>query len=81
MKPAKFKDSNIVLAKDQPEYEPLPALILQGREGIVVTCWKLSFWERLVVLFTGRIWCQQMTFKQGFQPQLPSVTQPFKLQT
>jgi len=25
-------------------------------EGLIVFCWKLNFFERLQVLFTGRVW-------------------------
>jgi hypothetical protein len=24
--------------------------------GEIISCWKASFWERLVVLFKGRVW-------------------------
>ena len=30
MKPIEFKDQNVVYAKDQPEYLPLPALRIDG---------------------------------------------------
>lgn len=40
MKPKEFKGQNIVFAKDQPEYQPLPALRMP--DGEVITCWGLS---------------------------------------
>ena len=55
MKPVKFKHQNVVFAEDQPEYQPLPALKINSLEGFVITCWKLSFRERLRILFLGRI--------------------------
>ena len=74
MKPIKFKWSNIVFAENQPEYLPLPAF--KDPSGTVVTCWKLTFRERLKVLFYGRLYFQQLTFNYALQPQLPSVENP-----
>lgn len=54
MKPIKFKHQNITFAENQPEYGSLPALKLDTPEGHVITCWKLSFKERLRILFFGR---------------------------
>lgn len=71
-----FKQFEKVLAKDQPEYLPLPVLQV---DNFTISRWKLSFWERLVVLFTGNLYLQQMNFQQPLQPQLPSVF-PLKVQ-
>lgn len=69
MKPTDFKGSNVVFAKDQPEYQPLPAFIdAEDRDGTVVMCWKMTFWERLRILFTGRIWISVLTFRSPLQP-------------
>lgn len=73
MKPIKFKGHNIIIAKDQKEYLPLPAHVTFSKEGEVVSCWRLSLWERLVVLVTGRLWFSQWSFRNPLQPQLPSV--------
>jgi len=75
MKPTDFSESNIVFAKDQPQYLPLPADITD--DGIAITCWTLTWRERLIILFTGRIWLKQMTFNKPLQPQLLSVECPF----
>ena len=74
MKPVKFKQQNCVCAENQPEYIPLPAY--KSKEGIVTTCWKLSFVERIKVLFRGNIWWQTMTFNKPLQPQRPNVQNP-----
>lgn len=74
MKPIEFKEQTHILAKDQPEYQPLPVLI--EADGCMTSCWKLSIWERLKLLFTGRLWLMQLTFHQPLQPQLPSVNNP-----
>jgi len=66
MKPVKFKGFNVEFAKDQPEYQTLPAY--KSEEGIVVSCWKLSFQERLRVLFFGNIWLSLMSFNKPLTP-------------
>jgi len=73
MKPIEFKDRNVVFAKDQTEYEPLPALRLNTPEGEVISCWKMSFKERIKVLFTGRIWLSLMSFNKPLTPSYLSV--------
>jgi len=67
----KFKECNIVYAEDQPEYLPLPAH--KTDDGVVTSCWGLSFWERLKVAVTGRIFLQVLTFNQPLQPLMMSV--------
>ena len=71
MKIVKFKECNVVYAEDQEEYLPLPAHRTQS--GAVTCCWKLSFTERLLVLFTGKIFLTVLTFNHPLQPQLASV--------
>lgn len=72
MKAVEFNGHNVVYAKDQPEYLPLPAH--RSKEGEVTTCWELSFLERLKVLWTGRVYLTQLTFNEPLQPVRMSVT-------
>ncbi len=74
MTPIKFASTNTVWAKDQPEYLPLPAH--NGADGVVTTCWKLNLRDRLKMLFTGRLWLQQLAFGNPLQPQKPSADRP-----
>ncbi len=75
MKPVYFAGHNFVFAEHQPEYIPLPAYRVPNDPTFrVVFCWKLSFLERLKVLFTGVIWHQVLTFNKPLQPQLLQVT-------
>ena len=56
MSPIEFKQQNIVFtapAGMEDKVEQLPAF--RG-EGQVISCWHLSFWDRLKLLFTGRLW-------------------------
>jgi hypothetical protein len=70
MKPIEFKYQNVVFAKDQPEYQPLPALRIEGPEGHVISCWRMSFKERVKVLFTGVVWLNLMSFNKPLTPSL-----------
>lgn len=76
MKPIKFKACNALYGAGQKEYLPLPACKVKSREGLVITCWELSFWERLKVYVTGRIWLSVLTFNSPLQPVLISSHTP-----
>jgi hypothetical protein len=56
MKLLHFPEVNVVVAKDQPQYRPLPAYRSESPEGRLCCCWQLSWRERLYLLFTGQIW-------------------------
>jgi len=73
MKPINFKNQNVVFAKNQPEYQPLPALMIDNKHGEVISCWDLSFSERLRVLFTGKIWLSLLSFNQPLMPSFLST--------
>jgi hypothetical protein len=73
MRPTTFKHQNTIFAKDQPQYQQLPALLLEGPEGHVISCWKLSFKERIQVLLFGRIWSSLMTFNKPLTPSYLTV--------
>lgn len=74
MKPISFREQNIVIAKDQPEYIPIPAL--KDARGMVTMCWQFSWWERVQMLFTGKLWHQVMTFNAPLQPIKLSLDKP-----
>ncbi len=73
MKAIKFKHSNVIFAKDQPEYQPLPALKIDSPQGEVISCWKMNWRERLKVLITGKVWLSLMSFKKPLTPSYLSV--------
>lgn len=73
MRPTTFKHQNTIFAKDQPQYQQLPALLLEGPEGHVISCWKLSFKERIQVLLFGRVWSSLMTFNKPLTPSYLTV--------
>lgn len=69
-----FPEVNVTYAKERPEYRPLPAH--RQSDGTMTCCWKLTFWQRVRILFTGRLWHCVMTFNKPLQPQLLLVTKP-----
>ena len=75
MDPIKFPEANREIAKNQPQYRPMHVYIDPGPEGIVVSCWKLNWWERIQVLLTGKIWQSMFCFHE---PVTPSKVCAFK---
>lgn len=73
MRAIKFKDANINFAESQDEYTTLPALRIGDKCDTIVTCWKLSFWERIKILFTGVFWMSEMNFGKPLTPRFFSV--------
>lgn len=73
MKPVNFKHQNVVFAKYQPEYQPLPALKLDTPQGEVISCWQMSFKERIKVLFTGKVWLSFCSFNKPLTPSYMST--------
>jgi hypothetical protein len=66
MNPVEFKGQNVIFAKDQPEYNPLPALKLE--DGMVITCWELSDEEINQLVKSKRLFISMLTFNQPLQP-------------
>lgn len=75
MSPIEFPEQTQVWAKDQPPYLPLPAYT---NERETISCWRLTWAERIRVLLSGRLWLRQMNFGQALQPQAPSIASPFR---
>ena len=74
MRPIEFPEQTLVWAKDQPEYEPLPAYT---DDVETVSLWRLTWRERFKVLVTGKLWLRQCNFGGPLQPQLPTVDSPW----
>ena len=76
MKPVKFKGMNCVYAEHQKEYLPLPAYKHNDSIKCVSACWYLNIWERIIVLFLGRIYTTLPTFGHPLTPQKLSIKNP-----
>lgn len=64
----------VVYAKDQPEYLPLPAI--RQSDGCIVTRWQMTWRERIKALLTGSVYLEVLTFNQRLQPVKISVDVP-----
>ena len=67
MKPIEFKGQNLIIAKDQPEYNNLPAFH-DSKTGTVVFCYKLTPDERIEMMNNGLVWVRLLTFNNPMQP-------------
>ncbi len=74
MTPIEFPQQTMVWAKNQPPYLPLPAYVDKEQ---TITCWRLTWRERMQMFLFGRLWLRQLNFSQALQPQAPSVQSPF----
>ena len=70
MKPIEFEEQNVIYAKDQPQYQPLPAL---KENDTTITCWELSEEDKKILNETGVVWLSQMNFGSPLQPVLMTV--------
>ncbi|WP_372934960.1 hypothetical protein [Mariniphaga sediminis] len=77
MKALKFPEVNVMLAKDQPEYETLPVHVDITDKTVPATmCFELSEEEKNQVAETGQLWFTQLTFGGHFQPIRMSILKP-----
>lgn len=76
MHPIDFPEGKHIFAEHQPEYQRLPTAVSAHTDGCTASCWKLTWRERLRLLFTGRLWIEQLTFHRPLQPIRPSVDKP-----
>jgi len=72
-----FPEQTVVIAKNQPEYLPLPAhRFANDPQGRIAFCWRMTWRERLRVLWTGILWHEVLTFDRPLQPQRLSTDKP-----
>lgn len=69
-----FNGRNFVFGANVKDAATVPAHITD--DGIVTFCWKLSFIERIKMLFCGRLFLTSVTYKRPLQPLLPSLHNP-----
>ncbi len=71
-----FPEQTVIIAKDQPEYRPLPAHQHRDEYGTITFCWKLNWRDRIKVFMTGKLWHQVLTFNHAIQPQMLLTDKP-----
>lgn len=70
------RECRVVFAKDQPEYDPLPAVYTPNDpQGCVRTEWELSAEELATVMNGGRVRLWIWTFRQPLQPVMLEVVE------
>lgn len=78
MEPITFPEQTHVLGENQPEYRPLPVHIDQNDPRIPMTaCFELTDEEIADIVSTKKLWHQQLTFGNAFQPVLLTTKKPF----
>lgn len=75
MYPVPFPQQNITYNPPQGMEDKCDALPAWKGEGQIISCWHLSFWERLRLLFTGRLWFS--VIGNGQPPVWFGVRNPF----
>lgn len=76
--PITFDEVTNVIAKDQPEYIPLPSYQYQADpQGTVVFCWQFTPDELLAIANNdGKLWHTVLTFGHPLQPIMLSAEKP-----
>ena len=67
-------NQEVIFGAGQPEYRPLPAIV--ATDGVVLTRWRLTWAERLIVLWRGDVYLTQKTGGGSLQPVLIMVEKP-----
>jgi len=57
-----------VIAEDQPQYVPLPVVLVEGDEHRMISRWEFTDEERAVIAAGGDLLFHQLTFGKPFQP-------------
>jgi|SRR5919199_6218399 hypothetical protein len=65
MKPISFSDHEKMMQGGSPDIAELPVLTSINTAGLpeVISCWKLSWRERLFVLFKGKVFVHLLTYR------------------
>lgn len=78
MKPIEFKGQTIVLQKpaNMTDEECSPLAILQ-LDNTCISCWKMTWRERIKALFTGVVWLGVLSGRTQ-PPVYVTIDRPFK---
>lgn len=74
MTPINFPGCTTTIAKNQPQYRPLPCQELHDPNDTVLICWRLSLWERIKIMLTGNLWQYALRFGNPMMPQTLTVS-------
>lgn len=74
MIPVKFPEAEATYGKRNDPFVPIHVFV---DDEEVISCWELTLWERLVLLWTGRLWLRQWTQGERMNPQYLQIDLPF----
>lgn len=77
MTPVEFPQQTVILAKDQQQYQPLPAHVTVT--GVITSCWEMSQAEVDELVRTRKLWISVLAFGAPPQPIRPSADIPEEL--
>ena len=75
-----FEQHEIILAKDQPQYIPLPTLVVEGDEKRMISRWEFSDLEREQIAKGASLLLEQLTFGSLYHPIALSIMDKPKVQ-
>lgn len=78
MKAIKFKGANASFTN--PSGEQIPAFMSKDKLGTMVCGYRLSFLERMYILFWGKIWFSQITANASLRPFIITINKNEVLQ-
>lgn len=65
-----------LIGENQPEYEPLPAILIDKETGCLVTRWQFTPEELIMVAVNGVLDLKVMTFNRPLQAMLVAIVDP-----
>jgi hypothetical protein len=68
-----YEVPEIVFAKDQPEYSPLPAVVFDQPQRPILTRWEFTDEERQRIANGESLYLWVYTFGQPLQPLAPQI--------
>lgn len=78
MKPTDFPESNFTFTRPSSMTEEECGDLQVYRDpAVIISCWQLTWRERLRLLFTGRLWLWIMG--QGMPPVCMTISSPFRI--
>ena len=65
MKPTKFKEANLELKRPSSMTdEECGSLWVHSDGDQLISCWKLTFWEKVSIILNGKVWLGVMGSSQ-----------------
>lgn len=76
VQPIPFEKQNVVIAKDQHPYLPLPGQMFGDAQGTLLTSWEVTDEDLEEIIRTRRVWVTTLTMGHPLQPFRLSSDEP-----